>query len=447
MLRKFSRFFLLAVLLTACSPEAAPDTSGPTTLTGPALTSSPPQIGQSAAPPSPASGPKLGLTYQSADGNRFVSGKIDLRHTTPLDIPLQGKPVWVVSAQYLEGSLWVAALESGEIEAFTILDGEVSRFSIAPATLPPGMPPVLVTDGKEAYLANLGAANESSLTHPLPLPDFGISVHILADGGISVQGTQSMLFNQQALLDTRIVSDGSNFIVLTAPTTAYDHGVLGDAVEASEISIYATQPQPMLANSFKILGGRVIEGILPILADLNGDGIREIIVTESDLSNGAQISVYSQDGKKIASSAAIGLPYRWRHQIAAAPFGPNGEIELADVLTPHLGRRIEFFQMDGSALKVAAWVDGFTSHLIGSRNLDMSLAGDFDGDGIVELIVISPSLTSLAAVQRTMDGAVIDFEIDLEQELATNLSAVAFENGTIGLGAGLNGNTLRVWLE
>lgn len=82
--------------------------------------------------------------------------------------------------------------------------------------------------------------------------------------------------------------------------------------------------------------GSVIENTAPIWSDLNGDGVREIILTVIDRHKGARFMVYSDDGALIASGPAVGKGYRWRHQIAVAPFGPQGEIELVGVQSPIL---------------------------------------------------------------------------------------------------------------
>jgi len=72
-----------------------------------------------------------------------------------------------------------------------------------------------------------------------------------------------------------------------------------------------------------------------------------------------------------------------------APFGPNGELELAEVLTPRIGGIAGFSRMDGDPLNLVAQQDGVTSHYVFSRNLDMGLAGDLDGDGQLELVVLT----------------------------------------------------------
>ena len=190
----------------------------------------------------------------------------------------------------------------------------------------------------------------------------------------------------------------------------------------------------------------MVEGISPIWIDINGDGQREIIVTVSDASQGAQILIFNDSGELIAQGQPIGQGYRWRHQIAVAAFGPNGETELVDVLTPHIGGVIEYFQSDGDQLVLVAQLPGYTSHVIGSRNLDMAAAGDFDGDGIVELLIPDQNLSSLALFQRTEEGVRIDWEIDLGARISTNLAAVTFVNGEIAVGIGIDNGVIRLWL-
>ena len=143
-----------------------------------------------------------------------------------------------------------------------------------------------------------------------------------------------------------------------------------------------------------------MEGISPIWADLNGDGQREIIVTLSDSAQGAQVVVYSESGERLAAGPAVGRGNRWRHQLAVAPFGVNGEPELAEVLTPHIGGIAGFYRLDGDSLNLVAQHGGVTSHPIGSRNLDMGLAGDLDGDGRVELVVFNQQFTEITGQSK-----------------------------------------------
>jgi len=247
----------------------------------------------------------------------------------------------------------------------------------------------------------------------------------------------------KALPDARILQDGSGRIVLyTEPSTVYGHGVLGDAIEPRQVSIISVDSGEVLATiaANESDPGVVFEGIAPIWADLDGDGERDMITTVSDVQSGARIVVNT------ASGPAIGRGFRWRHQIAVAPFGPQGELELADVLTPHIGGVVEFFRYDGETVTTVGSLSGFTSHGIGSRNLDMAAAGDFDGDGRVELLVPGLDMSELSAIRRVAGDAIEAWSLPIGGRMVTNLGAVTLAGGRIAVGVGRTDNILRLWL-
>jgi hypothetical protein len=121
-------------------------------------------------------------------------------------------------------------------------------------------------------------------------------------------------------------------------------------------------------------------------------------------------------------------------------------LELVDVLTPHLTGVVEFFQLHAERLEVVAGVPGYTSHVIGTRNLDMALAGDFDGDGSIEVLLPDQSRTELGAIRRTGDDAEVAWIVPLDGILTTNLAAVSFPDGGLALGLGRGDGVLRVWM-
>lgn len=221
--------------------------------------------------------------------------------------------------------------------------------------------------------------------------------------------------------------------------------MLGDDIEATVISLVETKPKPQLVTTISITAGQVIEGIAPIWVDLNGDEERDIVVTLSDAGRGAQLVVFDDEGEMIAASEPIGQGFRWRHQIAVASFGPEGEMEVADVLTPHLGGVVEFFQVEGDSLEIQAQIEGYTSHLLGSRNLDMAAAGDFDGDGMIELLLPNQALSELGAIQRLDGDAIVDWVLPLDGQLNTNVGATTLDDGSILVGIGRSDGVLRVW--
>jgi hypothetical protein len=380
-------------------------------------------------------------TYNRMDGNRYVSGSANLLESEPVLIQLNGTPLWLAAAAYQDGTVWAAALENGEIQVFIVSpEGVSSPYPLSTSALLPGMPPALVlgAEGAEILVPPEGGA---PFSHPI-LTAKGVQVGLMADGSL-LWGSQRLPVN--ALPDARLVSDEQGRVLLLAgPTSEYDHGVLGDAVEATQVMLVNVEGG--LKTVLTTEAGTYIEGIMPLWADLNGDGMREVILTLASYRQGAWLAAYNEDGTLVGSSTAIGQGYRWRHKIAVSPFGPNSEVELVDVRTPHLGRVIEFFQLKGDELMLTASYQGYTSHAIGSRNLDMAMAADVDGNSRPELVLPNPEMTALGVIGRTELGTDLRGEFALKGRLTTNLAGVSLPDGILALGAGTDAGLLMLWL-
>lgn len=393
---------------------------------------------------------EFGLTYQQTEGNRYVSGSGNLPAQNPLDITLPGVPTWVVATPYKDGIIWYVTLENGDVHAYLSSPNGISSVPSHPAELPPGMPPLLHTTEQDAALVTAPNNSASRITHPVWLPQTNYRASILSNGDVEIIGETGELISSlpvNALPDARLLIDeNERILLLTDPTNRYNHGVLGDNLEAASITLIETLPKVRVSSKISLPQNEVVEGIAPIWVDLTGNGQREIVVTISDLNLGAGIVVFSETGERLAEGSKMGQPYRWRHQIAAAEFLTGEEPELAVVRTPHIGGVIEFYRLEEGNLNLVAELPGVTSHVMGSRNLDMSAAGDFDGDGSNELLVLDPSLSELIAVQRTADGAEFDWVLPIEGTLSTNLAAVTLPDGDIALGLGRTDGVLRIWV-
>ncbi len=92
-------------------------------------------------------------------------------------------------------------------------------------------------------------------------------------------------------LPDAIISTGTRDIArawLAEPTTRYDHGILGDEIEAGSLVIEARDGK---RYTVQLGSDAVFEDLEPRLADLDGDGHDEIIVVKSYLKRGSSLAV------------------------------------------------------------------------------------------------------------------------------------------------------------
>jgi hypothetical protein len=387
------------------------------------------------------------VTNQRLDGNRVVEGYTDLSQITPIDVDLLGVPAWVAAVEVDSGVLWGVVLEDGRTQAMLVDDGRITPVPTDPEQLPEAMPPLLeYVDGVARFLLPDKAEDDvSDLTNAVPVGDALVGVEV--DGDLIIdEGETTSVLDADALPDARVLVDEADRVLfVSGPTTRYPHGVLGDTLEGTQITLAEIEPEPRIVRSFRLPDSRVLEGIAPIWADLDGDDKREIVATLSDAEQGARVVVYSEDGTVLAEGPAAGEANRWRHPIAVAPFGPDGELELAVVLTPHLGGVVEFYELQDGVLEMVASLPGFTSHVLGSRNLDMAVAASPAGDGQAVLLAPSQDRSHIGAIRHDKNGAKMAWIVDVDGIVVTNVGAASLDDDQIGVCVGRADGSLRIW--
>lgn len=375
-------------------------------------------------------------------GNRVLRGQSDLIGTVPIDIPLEGIPLWVVGASEGISPTWVVALDDGSLEAWRVEEGEPIQVPLDVATLPPGTPPVVLTT--ETGVAVLEPPPDASiLTYPA-VTDESLA-YVTEDGRVVIQtSAERRELAVDALPDSRIaVSADGLLAVLAGATTRYPHGVLGDDLEASRVVIIDSESAEIVGEAI-VPEPSVIEGISAIWGDADGDGDDEILVTISNSDVGAALAVFDDDGSLVAEGPPIGRSNRWRNQLGIGPTGPNGEIEIVDVRVPHIGGVVEYFRLDGSEITFITQQSGYTSHVYGSRNLDMALAADATGDGRIDVLIPNQDLTELGILTRVIDGVAVAGSLPLPGRLTTNLAGIAHDGG-LSFAVGTSDQVLRVY--
>ncbi len=185
---------------------------------------------------------------------------------------------------------------------------------------------------------------------------------------------------------------------LAGPTGRYDHGVLGDAIEAAALKVETGAGKIL---SYQLPSYAVFEDLTPRLADLDGDGRDEIVVVRSSAGAGAAVVVLGiRDDKLdlIAESQAIGLSHRWLNPVGAGDFDGDGRKEIAVVQTPHIGGVLILYRIEGRRLVEFAREAGYSTHAIGSTVLGMAAVLDLDGDGADDILLPDQTRSELFGI-------------------------------------------------
>ncbi len=388
---------------------------------------------------------ELSYGYLNRDGNHFVSGEGQLDNITPLKMALPFSPAWIVGVEMTEGSGWVVVGISGEVKAFTVEKGVIQDHILGIRQLTPGFQPSIYTDGSALDLLTIADPTAAVTSPPVTLPGSQSLAYLDIHGDLIItDGSLDQRLEVGGLPDARLlVDDQDRILLLGRRTERYAHGVLGDEFEAGSLMLIQTRPTMTLLSEIELEQEEVFEGVSPSWIDLNGDGLREILVTVSDRQQGTYLAIYSERGELLARSSPIGRAFRWRHLISGADY-QSGEITA--VLTPHIGGVLQFFKWENDRLTVLAEQSGVSSHQIGSRNLDMALTGDINSDGRLEVLLPSSDYRALGAFRLDGDEVQLVWQMPLENRLSTNLAGLGFKDGSLGVAYGLENGDLYLWL-
>lgn len=199
------------------------------------------------------------------------------------------------------------------------------------------------------------------------------------------------------LPDTEISVSGPFKAWLIDPTTRYNHAVLGDGIEAGGFVVERGRKRLI----FTLPSDAVFEDRRVRLADLDGDGIPEAIVVKTYLERGAAIAVYRLLKDRIeplAESPEIGIRNRWLNPVGIADFTGTGEPMIAAVITPHLAGSLRLYRLRAGALEELARLEGYTNHILGSRDLDLGRVVRLSGRNPPLVILPTRNRNTLAMI-------------------------------------------------
>ncbi len=201
-----------------------------------------------------------------------------------------------------------------------------------------------------------------------------------------------------------------------APTTRYDHGVLGDAVEWGELVMETADKRRFRLT---LPEHRVFEDIAPRVVEIPGEP-PVVAVVETDLSQGARLALYRETGL-VAATPFIGQTHRWLAPIGAADLDGDGTVEFAYVDRPHLAKTILVWRYVNGQLTHLSSHPGFTNHRIGEDNIAGGIRDCGEGP---ELIVADANWAQVIALHWS-DGAFQSTQLGSHRDRSSFAAAMA----------------------
>jgi hypothetical protein len=215
--------------------------------------------------------------------------------------------------------------------------------------------------------------------------------------------------------------------VLADATDRYAHGVLGDRLEAGSLAVIRVSPRGLtLGARHSLRPPAVFEDLVAISVAPGADlpAVALLIKSAPD-QGGAVVGLGWKDRAlvPVIEGPAFSQSHRWSHLVAVADLTGDGSRQVVAVRTPHLGGAVTAYRRQGTGLVAVAQAAGYASHVIGSRNLDQAVVADLDGNGRVEVIVPRQSRDALAALELEGGRFVERWSVPLRGSIESNLVA------------------------
>jgi hypothetical protein len=193
---------------------------------------------------------------------------------------------------------------------------------------------------------------------------------------------------------------------LGSPTERYPHAALGSRTHAGSVHVLTAAPSGALQEVvYNLPIHRVFEDLSLRLVDIDQDGHDEVIVVESDALRGASVVVLglqdSQQGKslkELARSPPAGSTFRWLNPVGVADFDADGKLDVAAVITPHIGGLLTLYHYRPPQLVPYAKAMDTSNHLMGSPEQQLAVILQLPGQRPT-ILVPDMSLRALHALR------------------------------------------------
>lgn len=157
------------------------------------------------------------------------------------------------------------------------------------------------------------------------------------------------------------------------PTQRYGHFALGCPHEYAVLQVVTSSGRRF---ELRLPENEVFEDLAPRLLRLAENEPQQLLTIVSQRDSGARLVLFrlGPDGLQLgAQSRAIGTAMRWLNPVGAADLDGDGRSEIAAVITPHIGGILKLYQRRGAELVELAALSGFSNHVYGSPDLELSI--------------------------------------------------------------------------
>ena len=247
--------------------------------------------------------------------------------------------------------------------------------------------------------------------------------HRLAPGS---PGLPSPVLKDALLAAADLDGDGNlELVAPAAPTDRRRHGVLGDAVEPTELRIFRLEGDRLRPMGRYAAGaGAVFEALGALAADIDGDGREEIPVTRSDARGTAHLLLGLEKGELRVKARGASAGSRWSHVLGAFDVDHSG-IKVLAVEAPHMAGSLLALRIHQGDLRERARRPGFTTHAAGSRNMWQFAL--LRRGGFVEVVLQERGRKRLAALALVGNRWKLRWTLDLTSPAASNIVAGDFD--------------------
>jgi len=207
----------------------------------------------------------------------------------------------------------------------------------------------------------------------------------------------------QRIPESQLVAGQQNvaWVWLGSPTRRYPHGALGSPVHAGSVhALVKSRDGRWEEITLALPQHRVYEDRVPRIVDMDQDGSEEIVLIEADALRGASLVVLGVDHSAAmprlverARGPFAGSTFRWLNPVGVADFDGDGTLDLASVVTPHIGGVLQLLHYRPPALVPFARAMDVSNHRMGA--LEQRLAVVVQQPGQRPTIVV-PDMTRRA---------------------------------------------------